>query len=68
MLKPIPFFQFAQLLFDSKDLARKAAGLARLYYKTIAPSQTAWEILYARTKISRYPILIRTFVRAYKSA
>ena len=29
MLKSIPFFHFAQLLFDSKDLARKAAVILK---------------------------------------
>lgn len=37
MLKSIPFFHFAQMLFDSKDLARKAATILRAILEAQSP-------------------------------
>jgi hypothetical protein len=37
MLKSIPFFHFAQLLFDSKDLARKAAVIFKAILEAQSP-------------------------------
>jgi hypothetical protein len=37
MLKSIPFFHFAQLLFDSKDLARKAAVILKAILEVQSP-------------------------------
>jgi hypothetical protein len=37
MLKSIPFFHFAQLLFDSKDLARKAAVILKAILEAQSP-------------------------------
>jgi hypothetical protein len=37
MLKSIPFFQFAQLLFDSQDLARKAAVILKAILEAQSP-------------------------------
>jgi hypothetical protein len=37
MLKSIPFFQFAQLLFDSKDLARKATVILKAILEAQSP-------------------------------
>jgi hypothetical protein len=37
MLKSIPFFQFAQLLFDTKDLARKATVILKAILEAQSP-------------------------------
>lgn len=37
MLKSIPFFEFAQLLFDSKDCARKAAVILKAILEAQSP-------------------------------
>jgi len=37
MLKSIPFYQFAQLLFDSKDLARKATVILKAILEAQSP-------------------------------
>jgi len=37
MLKSIPFFLFAQLLFDSKDLARKGAIILKAILEAQSP-------------------------------